>query len=1124
VEDPTIRILGPLDVHRDGRTLDLGQRRQRLMLGVLAMWAGEPIPLERLTEIAWYGGAPPPSARNGIHVGMSRLRAALRGTASVSTVGDGYRLDIPRDRVDLFRFRHLVATARERPADARVRMLRDADRLWRGPVLAAELPAESRHRLCSGIDEERIAAIEERVAADLSLGRHRELIAELADLVAAMPRRERLVAELMLALYRDGQAARALDVGAQAKAALAEDLGIDAGPQIRDMELAILRQAPNLDQPQPAIAAAGSPFGGSPYGGSPAAESATADAVVPAQLPSDTAGFIGRRSELRALDGLLGQSREPPSPIPDALTVPNDPVVYEGREPAPAIAVVSGTAGVGKTALVVRWAHAVRERFPDGQLFADLRGYAIGRPTPPVDVLARFVRAFGVPDERVPRDIDGAAAAYRSLLADRRVLIVLDNVADADQVRPLFPGGSGCVVVMTSRQRLDGLVAHDGADHLSLSVLSGDESVALLGRALGTDRIAMERAAADELIALCAYLPLALRIAAATLAGSHRPIGEYVSTLRTGNRLAALAIDGDPRSAVRTAFDLSYADLNEPTQELFRLLGCAPGADVTTPAAAALAGCDAETADRLLRQLVAANLVDEVVPGRFTVHDLLRLYAAEQAEAVGDGTAAVDRLLGWYARTARRAARRAYPHLLTLDAADERADPIEPEFATEAAATRWLTSERPNLLAVVDFAARADRPRTSWVIADALRGSFLNTRDVGEWLVMAETGLAAAVGASDVRAEAAMRLSVAGANHCLARRPVAIQQYHQALALAGQTGWAPAEEVILTNVGNAYADGGDLPAAIESHRLALRQSRRRDREVITLVNLGSALHQTGRLHHAVRHHAAALALARQAEFGIGVAIALQYLGHSEHGLGDLAEARDHLVMALRAHRRTGRRHHEAQTLMDLAALSLDEHRPKDAEAYIDASFTLVRGRSDRQTESYVRSTRGRVRLARGRIPEAIAEFEAAVDVASEVGAPYVATVAEIGLADSTRLSGRFDESLDHARTAQEVADRCGYRALGADAVVALAATRTAMGDTATAVEEAVGALRLIRRYGYRLAEVRALGVLAAAVRYERPSQAERYAREAAAIVAAARNGTRTTRYPIGRVVGEPRIA
>ena len=542
---------------------------------------------------------------------------------------------------------------------------------------------------------------------------------------------------------------------------------------------------------------------------------------------------------------------------------------------------------------------------------------------------------------------------------------------------------------------------------------------------------------------------------------------------------------------------------------------------MTTSAAAALAGCDAETADRLLRRLVAANLVDEVVTGRFTVHDLLRLYAAEQAEAAGDGTAAVDRLLDWYARTVRRAAQRAYPHLLTLDAPDERADAterefaIEREFATEAAAMRWLTSERPNLVAVVDFAARSDRPRTSWLIADALRGSFLNTRDVGEWLVMAETGLAAAVGASDARAEAAMRLSVAAANQCLARRPVAIQQYHRALALAGQTGWAAVEEVILTNVGNAYADGGDLPRAIESHRLALRRSRRRDRKVITLVNLGSALHQTGRLREAVRHHGAALTLAREVEFGIGAAIALQYLGHSEHALGDLGEARDHLTMALRAHRRAGRRHDEARTLMDLAALSLDEYRPDDAEAYIDASFTLVRERSDRQTESYVRSTRGRIRLVRGRISDAIADFEAAMDVANEVGAPYPSTVAEIGLADSTRLSGRFDESLDHARAAHAVADRCGYRALGADAAVAMAAGRTAMGDAATAVEEAVGALRLIRRCGYRLAEARALDVLAAALRHEHPSQAERYARQAA---------TLATRVPIGRTAGEPRIA
>ena len=308
------------------------------------------------------------------------------------------------------------------PDERRARALRDAERLWRGPVLAAELPDEARQWLCAGLDEERIAAIEERIAVELDLGHHRELVGELTDLVAAMPTRERLVAQLMLALYRDGQAAKALEVGAFAKAALAEELGIDAGPEVRGMEVAILRQAPELDVPSPRIE--------------------VAPIVAPAQLPLDAAAFIGRQAELDALDRML---------VPDG-----QPDQANAR-----IAVITGTAGVGKTALAVRWAHDVRERFPDGQLFADMRGYAAGTPTRSADALARFLRALGVPGERVPSDIDDAAAAYRSLLADRRVLIVLDNVADAGQVRPLLPGGPGCAVVVTSRQRLDGLVAHD---------------------------------------------------------------------------------------------------------------------------------------------------------------------------------------------------------------------------------------------------------------------------------------------------------------------------------------------------------------------------------------------------------------------------------------------------------------------------------------------------------------------------------------------------------------------------------------------------------------------------------------------------------------------------------------
>jgi DNA-binding SARP family transcriptional activator/tetratricopeptide (TPR) repeat protein len=1081
VDEPTIRILGPLDVRRDDQPIELGQRRQRLMLGVLALWAGQPVRLGRLAEIAWFGSEPPPSARNGIQVGISRLRTALGTVARITTVGDGYRLDVPRDRVDVFRFRTHVAAARDRAGRARVRALRDAESLWRGPVLAAELPDDARRWLCAGLDEERIAAIEERIAVELDLGHHRELVGELTDLVAATPTRERLVAQLMLALYRDGQAAKALEVGALAKASLAEELGIDAGPEVRGMEVAILRQAPELD--------------------APASRIEVAPTVAPAQLPLDAATFIGRRSELDVLDRMLA----PPGHAEQATA---------------RIAVITGTAGVGKTALAVRWAHDVRERFPDGQLFTDMRGYAAGTPKRSADALARFLRALGVPGERVSSDVDDAAAAFRSLLADRRVLIVLDNVADADQVRPLLPGGPGCAVVATSRQRLDGLVAHDGARHLSLSVLSSTEARVLLERALGSERVAAEPHAATQLAELCAYLPLALRVAAAALSGApRRTIADYVATLRGGDRLATLAIDGDPRSAVRSAFDLSYAELGATAREMFRLLGVAPGADVTTSAAAALAGCSPDAAESLLRRLVTAHLVDEVAPGRFALHDLLRLYAAEQATVEDDTEAALDRVITWYVHSARTAGRLVYPHIVRLEGRDAPvpvpADPVQ--YATDLHAATWLDAERSNLVAVAEFAAQIGRDQTSWLLADALRGYFWYNRHGAEWLPMAETGLAAAIRGHNERAEAAMRLNVAAANHCLARRPAAIEEYTTAKAIARRVGWIEAEEAILTNLGIAYADDGDLGAAVDSYRLALSLARSRRRQAITLVNLGNTLHQMGRLHDAVRQHAAALDLARHANFAGGEASALQYLGYGEHALGDLPRALDHLTMALWVHRRTGNRHQEAQTLMDLAAVYLDEERLVDAESFVERSLALCRERSDLQTQSYVLSTRGRVRLALGQVEDAIADHLAAFDAARQARALYVETVAMIGLANATRATGRYGVALAHARSALSNAERAGYRTLAGEALTVAAAARTQLSDIDGAVEDAEHALILLRHSGYRLAEARALRVLADAVRGDHPTEAERYERAAAKIFDRAHRRAPTNRQDTERL-------
>jgi tetratricopeptide (TPR) repeat protein len=918
----------------------------------------------------------------------------------------------------------------------------------------------------------------------------------------------------MLALYRDGQSARALEVGAQAKRVLADELGIDAGPEVRDLEVRILRQAPELNLP-----AAGITVG---------------HAEPPARLPADDAWFTGRAAELEALDAILAT---------------------DGR-PGSQIAILTGPGGVGKTALALRWANAARDRFPDGRLFADLRGSSDGSAVRPVDMIGRLLGTLGIRADRVPGDADGAAAAYRNALNRRRVLIVLDNAADADQVRPLLPVGGGCAVIITSRRRLDDLVARDGARHVGLSSLSGYEATSLLGRAIGDARVADEPRAAAELARLCGYLPLALRLAAAALATApRRSIADYVATL-SGDHPAAPQAADDARRWVQAAFEVSYADLDTCARRLFRLLSVAPTAEVTFAAAAALADIDPCTAEQSMRRLAEAHLVDEVAAGRFALHEMLRRYAAERAAHEDAPTAldaAVDRVLWWYVSAVRTAVRLVYPHTLRLDGRDVPTDAMRVGFAFSSAPARgdaarrndtrlpkpgdseghddprtgavgWLDTEHPTLAAVAEYAAKTGRDRVAWLIADALRGYFWHTRLAGPWLRLAHAGLDAAVRGRDARAEVAMRLNLACVYHCLARRSSAIDEYLAARALARRIGWTEAEESTLTSLGVAYADVGNLTAAVDTLREALSLTRSRMRRAVVLVNLGSVLHHMGRLADSVRHHEAALDLARRADFAAGEATALQFLGYTEHAVGALPEALEHLTLALWVHRRTGNRHQEAQTLMDIASVHLDAGRCGDAQTTIDAALDLVRERSEQHAESFVLAMRGRIRLAAGRVDDSIADYGASLELARRARGLYAQAEAEIGLADAYRAAGRHADALARVDAALEMAERTGYRALTGQALTVRAAVRTAVGDPC-AFEDAERAVAIQRETGYRMAEARALRALADAVRTKDPAAAARHERAAADIVdqvAARRRPVRVRRVRVA--IDEPQTA
>jgi DNA-binding SARP family transcriptional activator len=611
-----VRLLGPVQVWSGGRPVDVGTRLQRLVLAVLALEANSFVPVDRLVDLCWPEG-PPQTARRVVQAHLSRLRTALATAGRQITVdrqGPAYALRCEPELIDAHRFRALVARARTAGDVAGARLLRAAEALWRGPVLADAATDEVRDRLCQSLEETRLAALEDRVDAELRLGRHASLVDELTGLAATHRYRHRIVRQLVLALYRTGRVADALQTCRAAIRRLADELGLDPDAELSGLEVRILRGDPGLDPPPvPTLA--------------PPARASAPPVRTPAQLPADVPGFVGRADELGWLSG-----QRPPTGVaaPTGL----------------AVKVISGMAGVGKTALAVHWAHRVADQFPDGQLFVSLHGYARILSVQPIAALSQMLHALGVPPAEVPHDVAEAAALYRSLMAGRRMLVVLDNAGSADQVRPLLPGEPRCAVVVTSRGRLDGLVVREGAELRSLGGLAPAEAAALVAGIVGAQRAAAEPQALAELARACANLPLALRIAAAHVSTQRDGISGYLARLRE-RRLACLAVAHDEQAALSMSFDLSYAKLPDPARRLFRLLGLAEGEDIGLEAAAVLAGVPPAEAAALLDAIADGSLVERLSGRRYRLNRLVRMYAEDRSRAEDPGaerTAARHRL------------------------------------------------------------------------------------------------------------------------------------------------------------------------------------------------------------------------------------------------------------------------------------------------------------------------------------------------------------------------------------------------------------------------------------------------------------------------------------------------
>jgi DNA-binding SARP family transcriptional activator/Tfp pilus assembly protein PilF len=993
-------ILGPLLVNDGAIVVRVPAARQRALLAVLVLNAGRVVPADELTEAVWDGSPPTSSATLRTHV--MRLRRALGPQAGerVVTRSPGYLLDAAEHEVDALLFTRLCreggAAVRTRTWPEASAKLVEALSLWRGTALADISAPAVRRAECPRLEQLRVQAIEWRADAMLHLGCHDELLPELQLLVTGHPLRERLHALLMLALYRCGRPAEALAAYEHAREVLADTLGADPGPQLRELHQQILVNDPRLAVDHIESHAAG------PVAG------------VPRQLPAQVRHFVGRAQELAELTGLLE-------------------LVTDETESAPVvISAVGGTAGVGKTALVLHWAHRVAARFPDGQLYVNLHGYDPGQPMSASYALAGFLRSLGVAGQDVPAEVDERAAMYRSLLAGRRLLVVLDNALSAEQVRPLLPGAAGCIAVVTSRDALAGLAARDGARRLDLDLLPLPDAVSLLRALLGR-RVDAEPGAAEALALHSARLPLALRVAAELAAA--RPgisLAELADELADRQRrLDLLDSDQDRTASVRTVFSWSYGNLEPDAAHLFGLLGLHPGADFDVYAAAALAGSTVPLAQSLLDHLGRAYLIRPTGLGRYGMHDLLRDYAAEQTKDDADRRrTAMARLLDYYLHTAVGAISTLFPaERQRLPHTEPPPVPSPPVTGDSATARTWLDTERASLVRLVAYAAENRWPWHATRLAATLSRYLDVAGHYADATAIHRHARTAASRARDPAAEANALTELGNVDWRQGRHERAADRFRLAVALSRQTADHACEARALTSLGLVDLRQGRHQQAAAHLRQGLVLCRRTGDlpgQARALGNLGVVGLRQGRYRQAAGHLRQALAIHRQTGNQTGEANALGNLGDIALRLGSYHEAAEYFQRALDMHHQIGNPTIGAYALTNLGIVAQHQGRLQQATGYHEQALSLFRQTGDRSGEAGALNGLGEVLLAAGRPDHARTQHTIALDLAAQIGEVEKQARAHLGLARACNATDDPDLARHHWHQALTL-----YTSLGA---------------------------------------------------------------------------------------------
>jgi DNA-binding SARP family transcriptional activator/Tfp pilus assembly protein PilF len=984
-------LLGPVVVRCGGVALPVPQGRQRAVLAVLLLNVGRVVSVGEIAEALW-GPAPLPSASATVRNYVKRLRRVLGDTdqARIVTRSPGYVIRVDPGELDVARFEALLDGARNAAQDgsweAAADQAREALALWRGEPLADVDSEALALREVPRLTELRLQAAELRIDAELRLGHYGVVIAELERMAAAHPLREHLHALLMLALYRDGRQAEALAAYQHARRLLVDELGAEPGTELRELHRQILTAGLVLAGTQPGQL----PDGARPAGARPGP-------VMPRELPGPVPQFVGRTAELADLTGMLERAS---AQRPRTLV----------------ISAIAGMAGVGKTALALQWAHQVADRFPDGQLHVNLRGYDPGQPMSAADALAGFLRSLGVAEHEIPAQAAERAARYRSLMAGRRMLILIDNAGDVEQVRPLLPGSPSCVAVVTSRDALAGLVARDGARRLDLSLLPSAEAVRLLRTLIG-ERADAEPEAIATLAGYCARLPLALRVAAERAAASPGvSLADVTSELADQrDRLDLLDAAGDRLTAIRAVFSWSVRHLDDEAARAFRLLGLHPGADFDAYAAAALTDTTLRQARWLLDRLARAHLIQPAGTGRYGMHDLLRAYAADQAAHSGseqERTAALTRLFDHYLATAAAAAGTLFRADPDQPALPGLVGPV-PRITSPAAALAWLDAQRSTLVAVAAHAADHGWPGH----AVGLSATIFRYLDVGHFTdaaAMHSHARRAAALAGDRTAEAAALTMLGASEAARGRLRQATTHLEQALALYRADGDRIGEARALGNLGMAGYCQGHYQQSAGRHREALaiylevgdHAGEARELHGLGVVDLRQGLYE-----QAAGHLSRSLALFRDADLRSGEALVLGDLGELELRQGRYVQAAGHLRRSLGLGREIGSRLCQARALACLGICELRQGRRRQAIGHLRQSLALHSQADNCSGQAEALNGLGEAFLAVSQVGQAGARHAAALALAIQCGDKHEQARAHNGLASACIPSAATNDPL-----------------------------------------------------------------------------------------------------------------